>query len=209
MVGCQAYSIPAHAPWAVSPKGPGVLTVSIIIATLEQVHKDSTSLEDLHARITVALTRSAPAGIRSSIDDMAQAAVIKLMRQDRSENELAELRPSYLWRVVHSEIMDEIRRCRRRAEVGLEEVASLADIDRPDVERTVAGRCTGEDIRSCLGLLVDSRRRVVALYLMGHQASEIAELLGISKKQAENLVFRGVRDLRSHLRERGYGHDAV
>jgi RNA polymerase sigma factor (sigma-70 family) len=138
---------------------------------------------------------------------MAQAALIKLMRQGKSEDELADLRPSYLWRVVHSEIMDELRRCRRRAEVGLEEVTGLADVNRPDVERTVAGRRTGDEIRSCLGLLVDSRRRVVALYLMGHKAREIAELLGISRKQAENLVFRGVRDLRRHLRERGYGHD--
>jgi len=189
--------------------GFGVLTASILIATLERVHEGSTSLEGLHARIMVALTRSTPAGIRSSIDDMAQAAVIKLMRQGRTEDELAQLRPSYLWRVVHSEIMDELRRCRRRAETGLEDVAGLADVNNPGVERTVVGKRTGDDIRSCLGLLVDSRRRVVALYLMGHKVREIAELLGISRKQAENLVFRGVRDLRRHLRERGYGYDAA
>ena len=186
-----------------------MLTADILIATLEQVLRSSTFLEDLHARIMVALNRSTPAGIRSSIDDMAQAAVIKLMRQGRSEDELAELRPSYLWRVVHSEIMDELRRCRRRAETGLEEVTGLADVNNPGVERTVAGKRTGDDIRSCLGLLVDSRRRAVALYLMGHKVREIAELLGISRKQAENLVFRGVRDLRRHLRERGYGHDVA
>jgi len=209
MIGCQTYGIPAHALRTVSARNLCVLTADILIATLEQVLRSSTFLEDLHARITVALNRSTPAGIRSSIDDMAQAAVIKLVRQERTEDELAALKPAYLWRVAHSEVMDEIRRRRRRGEVGLEEAAGLADASQPDAEQTAAGRCTGNDIRSCLGLLVDSRRRVVALYLMGHKVREIAELLGISRKQTENLVFRGVRDLRRHLRERGYGHDAA
>ncbi len=208
MAECPATNISPPMPLALTPTPTWMLTIIILAVRLGSVTQPSSILRDLHVRIETALKRAAPAWLRPKTDDMAQAAVVKLMRQGRSEEALAALKPAYLWRAAHSEIMDEIRRCRRRGEVGLQEASGLADTSRPDAEQVVAGKFIGDAIRTCLGLLVDSRRRAVALYLVGHTVPEVAILLGISKKQAENLVFRGLRNLRSHLQARGYGYDA-
>lgn len=183
------------------------LTLSLVRFRLPEVPEKRPVLEGLHARIVDVVTRSVPGWLAAGSEDIAQAVWLKLARQRRSEEDLAELRPGYLWRLVHSEIMDEIRRRRRRGEVGLEEDDPVVARDpRPGAEQALAGKRIGAAIRSCLDLLAESRRRAVVLYLAGHRVSEIAGLLGITRKQTENLVFRGVRDLRRHLRERGYRH---
>lgn len=192
---------------AVGARAP--LTGPVRMTTIVQVPKSPTPYEDLHARIVRALTRAVPAGMRSSIDDLAQTALLKLLRQGRDVAELSALRPSYLWRVVHSELIDELRRRHRRSEVGLDEAPTIAGSAADNVERIVAGRLSAEEVCRCLGLLPKSRRRAVSLYLVGHRVREVGELLGISRKQAENLVYRGMQDLRRHLSERGYGHDAA
>lgn len=203
----EMYRASACAPAAASTAVLGSLTLPQVRFRLLEVPEERPVLESLHARIVDVVARSVPGWLTASTEDIAQAVWLKLARQGRSEEDLAELRPGYLWRLVHSEIMDEIRRRRRRGEVGLEEDdPAVARDPRPGAEQALAGKRIGATIRSCLDLLAESRRRAVVLYLAGHRVSEIADLLGITRKQTENLVFRGVRDLRKHLRERGYRH---
>ena len=61
----------------------------------------------------------------------------------------------------------------------------------------------GAVIVECLALLSVNRRRAVTLYLQGHSVPEAATLLDISPKNAENLVYRGLAELRCHLKARG------
>jgi RNA polymerase sigma-70 factor (ECF subfamily) len=75
----------------------------------------------------------------------------------------------------------------------------------PDPERNCAGREIGEAIRDCLGRLVRPRRMAVTLDLQGHRVAEVARLLGWSAKKAENLVYRGLADLRGCLKAKGMG----
>ena len=61
----------------------------------------------------------------------------------------------------------------------------------------------GRGIRDCLGNLVRDRRLAVALYLQGHGVPDASRLLAWSAKRTENLVYRGLSDLRRCLTDKG------
>jgi RNA polymerase sigma-70 factor (ECF subfamily) len=48
-------------------------------------------------------------------------------------------------------------------------------------------------------MLQDRRRTAVTLHLQGFRTGEVAAALGWTEKQAENLVYRGLADLRACL----------
>ena len=56
---------------------------------------------------------------------------------------------------------------------------------------------------SSVAVLVRPRRLAVALYLQGHSVPEAAKLLEWGNKRTENLVYRGLADLRECLAKKG------
>ena len=56
--------------------------------------------------------------------------------------------------------------------------------------------------RQIRGLLSDYENRIWTLFISGHTAAEIAELLGTEKRSVENAVFRVRRKLRNRLPHR-------
>jgi len=61
----------------------------------------------------------------------------------------------------------------------------------------------GRAIRDCLLGLVTPRRLAVTLHLQGHTVPQAAEVLGWDAKRTENLVYRGLADLRVCLARKG------
>ena len=114
------------------------------------------------------------------------------------------LTSSYLYKVAHSALVDEIRRVRRRGEVDLEETGVAAvTVTRPDPERITAAREVGRGIQDCLLRMSRERRLAVTLYLQGHTVPEAARILDWPAKRTENLVYRGLADLRECLTRKG------
>ena len=111
---------------------------------------------------------------------------------------------SYLYRVTHSVLVDEIRRVRRRRETDLEEegVAPVA-VTRQDPEQIAASREVGRGIQDCLSRMSRERRMAVTLYLQGHSVTEASGVLDWPAKRTENLVYRGLADLRECLVSKG------
>jgi RNA polymerase sigma-70 factor (ECF subfamily) len=120
--------------------------------------------------------------------------------------------------VAHSALVDEIRRRQRRREVQL-------DVGEPDaheaqaqghVARAPEPRATGDPeqdaslrelggaVRGCLLEMKRDRRLAVTLYLQGHSVPEAARLLDWPVKRTENLVYRGLADLRQCLLAKGH-----
>ena len=58
-------------------------------------------------------------------------------------------------------------------------------------------------IEDCLSRQIDARRRAVTLHLLGHTVGEIASYLECNAKKAENLVYRGIKQLRDCLTAKG------
>ena len=101
-------------------------------------------------------------------------------------------------------LVDELRRAQRLRETSLEDetVAPVA-ISEQDPERLTASGEIGRGIQDCLAQMIRDRRLAVTLYLQGHSVPEAAKLLEWSAKRTENLVYRGLADLRQCLTSKG------
>lgn len=159
----------------------------------------------LRTDLSRAVARVCPAWMADRRDDLVQAAMMRVMDLNRKSEGDRELNASYLYRVAYSTLIDEIRRVRRRREVALEDDGS--DHDPPaaseDPERTAASNEIGRGIRECLKAMRRERRLAVALHLQGHSVPEAARLLEWATKRTENLVYRGLSDLRDCLQTKG------
>lgn len=167
----------------------------------------SDGLVRLRADLVRAVTRVCPSWLANRSDDLVQVAMMRVVEVQKRCEGSAEFSSSYLKKAAYSAVVDEIRRLRRRSEVALEEEQNALDrsTDGPDPERCAASREIGRAIRSCLGKLVMPRRLAVTLHLQGHSVPDAARLLGWSAKRAENLIYRGLADLRGCLGSAGVG----
>ena len=72
-----------------------------------------------------------------------------------------------------------------------------------DPDRLARSSEIGRSILDCLAGLVRQRRLCTALYLQGHTVPEIGRLLEWTSTRANNLVYRGMADLRACLERKG------
>jgi RNA polymerase sigma-70 factor, ECF subfamily len=154
------------------------------------------------------MARMCPTWLSAQRDDLVQSAVMRLMRL--LEGRAAECegnRPftsSYLYRVAHSALVDEIRRVRRRRETDMEdEAVARVAVTSDNPERTAVSHEIGRAIQACLTRMKRERRLAVTLHLQGHSVSEAARILDWPEKRTENLIYRGLADLRACLTSKG------
>jgi len=161
------------------------------------------ALERERHRLEVIIGAICPAWLRDDAEDLVQVALLRVNAIAEREGVTA-FGSSYLRRVAHSVLVDEIRRRRRQART-LPEPAVLEPraVRTKDPQIQAESRLTGRTIRECLVELSTVRRRAVTLHLLGHSVREAAELLDWSFKATENQVYRGLADLRRCLRGKG------
>ncbi len=169
-------------------------------------------VERLRGQLVRSVRKTCPPWLRSEADDLVQTALLRVLdaRPEGAGDEAAEgsgaVASSYLRKAAYSAVVDEIRRRKRRSEVPLEDddgVPAPVRSFTPDPERRSAARETGRAIRDCLGELVRPRRHAVTLYLQGHRIREVGDVMGWDRKRAENLIYRGLADLRRCLEGMG------
>lgn len=125
--------------------------------------------------------------------DVEQEVAIRLWKALASDRKIDHL-PSYLVTIVRSVVADHLRRPVSKAEhIGLENVFDLAG------EEDVVSTELVETVERKLAAFPDNRRVAVRHRLRGLTAGEIATLEGWTSSKAENLVKRGMRDLRNAL----------
>jgi RNA polymerase sigma-70 factor, ECF subfamily len=156
-----------------------------------------------------AIARLCPSWLANQRDDLVQAAVMRVMHvveaNVATQGPNRSMQPSYVYRVAHSALVDEIRRVRRRQESPLDANESDAPIAAAhhDPERRAASHEIGRGIQDCLEHMSVERRLAVILYLQGHTVPEASRILDWSAKRTENLVYRGLADLRECLMRKG------
>ena len=171
----------------------------------------STSASELRQHIARTVAKVCPSWMVDHRDDLVQVATLKVLELQSSGKEERRFTGSYLWKVAYSAVIDEVRRRKRRSEVSLdgsepEDEGSLGETlptNDPDPETRGRGSQIGLGIRDCLGALVQARRLAVMLYLQGHTVPDAAKVLEWTTKKTENLVYRGLRDLRGCLTRKG------
>lgn len=163
---------------------------------------------DLRQQLVRAVTRTCPRWLASEADDMVQNALLRVLEIQRRREGDVEFSTFYLRRAAYSVVVDEIRRRRRRGEVPLDPEAEGEEPGRPseepDPEELSESRELGRAIARCLGGMIRPRRLAVTLHLQGHRIREVGGLMGWSAKKAENLIYRGLADLRECLGSQGF-----
>lgn len=159
--------------------------------------------EHLRATLARVVARVCPPWLANQRDDIVQAAWLRVVPHLAGEGK-PPLAASYLAKVAYSALIDEIRRLRRLRETGLEAAAAaVADTAAGDPERRAESQRISRAIRACLATLVADRRSATTLHLLGHSVPDVARLTGWNEKRAENLVYRGLADLRKCLIAKG------
>ncbi len=163
-------------------------------------------LGDLHADLVRAARAMGPTWMVGNAEDVAQEVILRLIERSRQGEGNVEDGASYWRKAALHEVVDRIRRRRRRPEeslssnpVGVANTQSRA----PDPERSALQGEIGRAIGDCLGEITQGRRLAVALYLQGHTIREAASVLGWHQKRTESLLYRGLGDLRLCLRGKG------
>lgn len=166
---------------------------------------DADFYEDLHVHVSRVVARVCPTWLRADRDDIIQVAMMRLHQVIQGAEERTPFSSSYIWRTAFSVTVDEIRRRTRRPETPIEDApAAMAMIDgAPGPDAQAVSRELGRALRACLSRLSIERRDAVVLYLQGHAVAEIATLLGWKAKRADNLVYRGLADLRGCMSAKG------
>lgn len=138
--------------------------------------------------------------MRSSSEDIGQAALVRLLGHERRGISLVTS-PAYVRRVAHNAVVDAMRSHARRESLHRTHHAQ-ADTDASVLERDhLLARVIDEHLER----LGDDRRRAVSLYLEGARIREIAASLGWGEKKTSNAVFRGLARLRRELAATGLG----
>jgi len=127
--------------------------------------------------------------LASARDDLVQSAMVRILERDRHED-LGRRGASYAWKVAQSVMVDELRRLGRERRLA----ESVSEVKQSWVDP--AGRI---QLRQCLERLEERRRMAVTLHLSGLRIPEVARAAGWTEKTAENLIYRGLDDLRSLL----------
>lgn len=166
--------------------------------------------ETLRQDLARAVTRVCPPWLADQVDDLTHVAMMRVMKLAPRGDRDRALSRGYLTKVAYTTVVDEIRRRRRRREVSLEDNCGASEarghgFGAPpiDPEQIASGREIGAQIGDCLARLSDSRRLAVTLHLQGHTLRQSAALLGWTAKRTENLIYRGLADLRKCLAAKG------
>jgi len=158
--------------------------------------------ERLRAIVGRIIRRVCPRWLIDEVDDLTQIVTTRVL--GRLQDPTANVDPSeaFLYRAAYWALVDEIRARRRRRQVPLDPDLQTPSA-MPDPEQLAGAREVGRAIVSCLAVLIPSRRRATMLHIQGHSVDEISALLDCSRKKADNLVYRGLADLRACLSARG------
>lgn len=166
------------------------------------------SIEDaawLRQTLLRAVSRICPSRLASHREDIVQAAMLRIMETLGRGEHTGIHSASYVWKAAYTATVDEIRRMERLREVPLDEVPAELETGRqaPSSGAVDDRLELGTAIRGCLSGLLADRREAVALHLYGFSAQEVARMLGWDLKRTNNLLYRGLADLRHCLRTKG------
>ncbi len=162
------------------------------------------SLIQMNEILAKMVNRHCPNWLHQSREDFVQTCLTRMIDKLNQSEEKTAINTSYLAKVAYSVVVDEIRQRGRASVFSLDEEQSQEpENHQPDPEQRAVGKALGREIYECMGRLIEKRRAATMLHLQGHKIDEIAILLGRKSKQAENLIYRGMKQLRECLEGKG------
>jgi len=142
------------------------------------------------------------------IDDILQEVKIKIWKMLEDEKKISNY-SSYIKKVVDSSIIDHFRKFKREEGVYLfEKNKQIADYNKTYAAELHYGEM---DIKDIIGKavegLIETRRKVVKLYLLNMSIEEIALYFSWSHHKTRNLLYRGLSDLKKILKQKNIDYE--
>jgi RNA polymerase sigma-70 factor (ECF subfamily) len=157
----------------------------------------------LRQQLRANVGRYCPRWLSDQTDDIVQVAWLRLRQALEKDEGNRPPGASLVSRVAYCATIDAIRRQRRRREVPVSDAPEMIQTATVDPARASAALEIATGIRSCISRLSERRQVAVTLYLQGHTAPETGRILGWKLKKTENMIFRGMADLRRCLAGKG------
>lgn len=139
-------------------------------------------------------------------EDVLQDIRLKIIKINFSAKKIRSP-ASYINSVVHSALMDCLRRSRAQEEIlQFERQETLRQAEGPKEPRAVdilARKAIGEAVNS----LVPSRRKALKMFLLNMTVEEIARSLNWTPIKTRTLIYRGLDDIKRKLKKKGIDYD--
>lgn len=96
---------------------------------------------------------------------------------------------------------------RERGLISQQQPKTIAEWKSPYEIELIYGKNIKKIISAGIDSLIESRRKVVKLFLLNLTIEEIAILFNWSRDKTRNLLYRGLSDLRKFLKEKGIDYE--
>jgi RNA polymerase sigma factor (sigma-70 family) len=169
------------------------------------------AINDYAYLIRSAIRKTSPQISASDMDDIEQEVKIKIWKQIlNSEKKILNL-GSYIWKVTYTTTCRVMKKLTTERNLAIGHYNGAHNFE----EKIVRSKDSLPDsqlekkelmiiVKECVDALMESRRAVLKLHLMGMDHREISQFFGWSEGKVRNLISRGLEDLRNSLKERGF-----
>ena len=133
-------------------------------------------------------------------EDLAEDAFVELIVHPECFEGKSSLK-TFLFAIARNKAVDWLRKHKRMKPVPLDEVGEIADLR--TLEQAVAAEDRKRRLSEALEQITDEYRIAIHLvYLEEMSYDDAGKIMGRSRKQIENLVYRGKKALRDILGEK-------
>ncbi|MDH4219237.1 MAG: RNA polymerase sigma factor [Candidatus Aminicenantes bacterium] len=140
-------------------------------------------------------------------DDVLQEVRIKIWKLLNDEKKITNY-SSYIKKIVDSSVIDHLRRARReRGFILLEKQKTISEWKSHYETRNTDDKNLKKIVNTAVESLMESRRKVVKLYLLNLTIEEIATFYNWSRDKTRNLLYRGLSDLKKSLQAEGIEYE--
>ncbi|MFW6173479.1 MAG: RNA polymerase sigma factor [Elusimicrobiota bacterium] len=140
-------------------------------------------------------------------DDIAQEVCIKIWKILEDEKKIKNY-ASYIRKIVDSSVIDQLRKLKREEGILNHEKQKIIS-ERKSRYKTdiLLDENLKKTISQSVESLLESRRKVVKLFLLNMTIDEIATIFHWSKDKTRNLLYRGLNDLKNMLKEKNIHYE--
>jgi RNA polymerase sigma-70 factor (ECF subfamily) len=163
-------------------------------------------LEKFSGSIKTSILRLGPEKSGIDPEDVIQEVKIKIWKKLGPEKNIAH-RSSYIQRIINSTLVDLIRNARRQERLILHEKQKLQFEEGRNLHNPSRATALSEWVGEAADSLLESRRKIVKLFLADLTLDEISSILNCSRDKTRNLLYRGLADLKEKLKDKGVEYE--
>jgi RNA polymerase sigma factor (sigma-70 family) len=172
------------------------------------------AIEKFSLLIRSVIRRTSPRIATGDLEDITQEVKLNIWKElIKSEKKIHNL-ASYITKVAYTTTCGMMRKLAKNITVSIEESETIqlmvenktsTELDLPD--RYLENEEVQILIKESVEQLINSRRQVVKLYLMGMDLEAISGYLDWSSDKVRNLLYRGLADLKAILKKRNLEYE--